>query len=67
MGDMNKMMYFFFWLYAIFTPKSNTDLLSEKWQKLHVQNGMQKSEFAWDRNTLTRHGLRPAAMAPRLR
>ena len=26
-----------------------------------------KSEFAWDRNTLTLQGLRPAAMAPRLR
>ncbi len=49
-------------LFAILTPKSNTDLRSENWQKLHVQNGMQKSEFSWDRNTLTLQGLRPVAV-----
>jgi len=52
--------------YAILTLKSKTDLRSENWQKLYVQNGMQKSEFAWERNTLTLPGLRSTALAPRL-
>ena len=34
----------------------------KKRQKLHVQNGMQKSEFAWERNTLTLQGLRPGSV-----